>query len=185
MTRWPAIAGLIGSLVLAACGGSGHSTSAARSATTGSAAATPTATATTTAATTTVATTTVSTITTATTSSRPPEVPAGKAESSTSSHPTAPDTDVRLPADFVIEPDDSLTPPFVAAPVGVTIQLGVRNLDREAHSFVLDTPKPYTIAVAPRGQATVLIAGLRKGTYRLLVDGTPRGQLVIGSAPGP
>jgi hypothetical protein len=165
-----AIAPLISCLLLAACGGSPHSTSSSAGSSASITTSTPAAT---------------STTTTAVTSSRPPEVPAGKAQSSTASNPTAPDTDVRLPAAFAIEPGGSLRPPLVAAPKGVAIQLQLRNLDSRPHSFVLDSPKRYSVEVQPRGRATVTITGLRKGTYRILIDGAPRGRLLIGSAPGP
>ena len=172
--RWRlAIAPLISSLLLAACGGSAHSTSSSAgstaSTTTSSAVATPTAT----------------TATTATTSSRPPEVPVSRAQSSTASNPTAPDTDVRLPAAFAIEPGGGLTPPLVGAPKGVAIQLQLHNRDSKPHAFVLDSPQRYSVAVPPGGRATTTITGLDKGTYRILIDGAPRGRLVIGSAPGP
>jgi hypothetical protein len=174
MLRRPAIAALTASLLLAACGGSAHSTSSSTSSSAGAGSSSATSTAVTT-----------STTTTAVTSSRPPEVPAGKAQSSSTSNPTAPDTDVRLPAAFAIEPGGNLTPPLVAAPKGVAIQLRLRNLDSRPHAFVLDTPTRYSFRVRARGRETTLITGLAKGTYRILVDGAARGRLVIGSTPGP
>jgi hypothetical protein len=85
----------------------------------------------------------------------------------------------------VIKPGGTLTPPVLAAPKGVAIQLRLRNLDSRPHSVVLATPNRYAFRVAPRGRATALITDLAKGQYRILVDGAMRGLLVIGSTPGP
>ncbi len=57
--------------------------------------------------------------------------------------------------------------------------------DGRAHKAVLDTPTVYVLAVPAHGRATVLIADLKTGRYRLVVDGTAGGALVIGAAPGP
>jgi hypothetical protein len=180
MTRRPAaIATLSASILLAACGGSTHNGSATSSATSSHAATSSGASASTTTAGVT------STTVTAVTSGRPPEVPAGKRKSSATSKPTAPATNVRLPATFAIKPGGSLTPPALSAPKGVAIQLQLRNLDSRSHSVVLDTPKRYAFRLQPQGLTNAVITGLAKGTYRILIDGTERGQLVIGSNPGP
>jgi len=171
MIRRTAIAIPIAALLLAACGGSAHSTSSSSSATSSSA--------------TTTSAVAASTTTTAVTSSRPPEVPASRAQSSTATNPTAPDTDVHLPAAFAIEPGGDLAPPEVQAPKGIAIQLQLRNLDSRPHAFALGSPKRYSAQIPPRGRTTALLTGLDKGTYRILIDGAPRGRLVIGSAPGP
>jgi hypothetical protein len=39
--------------------------------------------------------------------------------------------------------------------------------------------------VPAHGSATTEVTGVRKGTYRLLVDGSPKGRIVVGAVPGP
>jgi hypothetical protein len=165
--RLPIAVGLAAA-VIGGCGGSAHSTStsAGRSTSAGS-------------------TTTTAATTTAATTSRPPEVPPSKAQTSTSSLPTAPDTNVRLPASFQIRSGGVLAPPLISAPAGVSIQLRLADLDSKPHSVVLAAPRPDSFKLAPHGRTTTVISGLPKGNYRILVDGAQRGQIVIGSVPGP
>ncbi len=72
-------------------------------------------------------------------------------------------------------------------PDGVTIQLTVKNLDRRAHSFQLDSTAGFQLATALPGRetATSRVTGLSKGSYRLLIDGRDRARIVGGSQPGP
>jgi hypothetical protein len=51
---------------------------------------------------------------------------------------------------------------------------------------VVKTPKQSAaIEVAVGGYSYLLETKLPKGSYTIIVDGTTRGALVIGSAPGP
>jgi hypothetical protein len=166
------------SLVLAACGGSSHSsssTSSASTSATSTAAPTPA-----------TATGTVSagpTTTTATTSSRPPEVPKNKAPKH--SKATAPNTNVRIPAAFIIGAGGAITPPLISVPPKVTIELLLHNRDTLAHRVQLSVAHFPTVSVPPGGSKTTDISGVSKGNYRLLVDGTTRARIVVGAVPGP
>ena len=102
------------------------------------------------------------------------------------SKPTAPNRDVRIPATFVIGSGGALTPPLISAPANVTIELRLRNRDTTAHRVALTVPHfPPRVSVPAGASATSEITGLRKGTYRLLVDGSVKGRIVVGSVPGP
>ncbi|MGO9889314.1 MAG: hypothetical protein ACLP0L_15560 [Solirubrobacteraceae bacterium] len=79
----------------------------------------------------------------------------------------------------------SLSPPTITAPAHIPVQVTVVSGDGRSHRVLLQTPRPHALAVAAHGHATVLIADLPLGRYALDVDGTPRGALVIGGAPGP
>jgi hypothetical protein len=162
-------------LFVAACGGSSHPSSS-----------TATTTSTTSSATTATSTGTVSagpTTTTATTSSRPPEVPKNKAPKH--SKPTAPNTDVRIPAAFIIRAGGAVTPPLISAPANVTIELQLHNEDAKAHRLTLSVPHFRGVAVPAHGTTTADVTGVPRGDYRLLVDGAPRARIVVGTVPGP
>ena len=183
MLRRPLCATVIAALLIAGCGGSSHSSSSTASSTPS----TPTSS--TTAATTAQSTSTGTvsagpSTTTATTSSRPPEVP--KEQASKHSKPTAPNTNVRIPATFIIRSGGALTPPLISAPADVTIELRLRNEDSKAHRVQLTVPHfPPEVLVPAGASATSEITGVRKGTYRLLVDGAAKGRIVVGAVPGP
>lgn len=179
MLRRPLCAIVPVALLLAGCGGSAHSssstaTSAPSSST--SAATTPQST----------STSTVSagpSTTTATTSARPPEVPKNKAPKH--SKPTAPNTNVRIPAAFVIRAGGAVTPPLISAPADVTIQLQLHNEDTRPHRVQLSVAHFGGLEVPAHGSATTEVTGAPKGTYRLLVDGAAKARIVVGAVPGP
>jgi peptidoglycan DL-endopeptidase CwlO len=183
MPRHALCAAVLASLLIAACGGSGHSASSSSSTSSPTSSAS-TATSANTA--TTTATSTVSagpTTTTATTSSRPPEVPKNKAPKH--SRPTAPNTNVRIPAAFVIRAGGAVTPPLISAPANVTIELQLHNQDAKAHRVTLSVPHFASISVPAGASKTTDVTGAPKGTYRLLVDGAPKARVVVGAVPGP
>lgn len=97
----------------------------------------------------------------------------------------APPEDARIPATFTIVPGGSLNPPTITAPEHIPVQVTVVSGDGRPHSVVLRTPTTRAFAVPAHGHATVLLTGLKLGRYALDVDGTARGTLVIGGAPGP
>lgn len=178
MPRRALCAAVLASLLIAACGGSSHSSSSASSTTSA------TSTAATSAATT--ATSTVSagpTTTTVATSSRPPEVPKNKAPKH--SKPTAPNTNVRIPATFVIRAGGAVAPPLISAPANVTIELQLHNQDAKAHRVTLSVPHFGGVAVPAHGTTTTDVTGVPKGTFRLLIDGAPKARIVVGAVPGP
>ncbi len=171
-------------LLLAGCGGShstesaastsaaapAQSTAAATTATTGS----PGPTATTTSTTSTASTTSVTS-----TTGHPTAAP-GSARTS-----PAPPSGARIPATFKIGPGGVLSPPTVSAPAGIAVELRVTSGDGKAHKVVLRLARPVTLSVPAGGHAAKLLSGIRVGTYVLDVDGAPRGGLTIGAVPGP
>ena len=93
---------------------------------------------------------------------------------------------VRVPARFVVrvqrlEPRTIRVPPFLA------VKVTVRSGDGEQHRFALNTPEPQQLDIYPdRGErASMLVAGLRPGRYRIRVDFAYAGALVVGGEPGP
>jgi hypothetical protein len=91
----------------------------------------------------------------------------------------------RVPASFEILAGGRLTPASVSAPAFLAVQVSVSSADSAAHQLALRTPTPHSLTVAAHGHASVLIAGLRAGTYAVDVDGRPKGALIIGGEPGP
>lgn len=172
-TAAPLVLALASVVALAGCGGSGsHSTSAVKHPATVSTA--------------THATTPTASIPATTTTS-----PTGGAGlSATTSAPTPPaggggSTNARVPASFSIGRGGSLTPPTVSSPAFIAVRVSVTTTDGTAHTVLIETPQPHTLHVLPGHKATVLISGLKVGTYRIEVDGTPRGALDIGGDAGP
>jgi hypothetical protein len=94
-------------------------------------------------------------------------------------------TNARVPATFTIASGGQLSPPTVSAPAFLAVQLTVVSRDGQAHQVLLRTPTPHKLAVPAHGHATVLIPGLRAGSYPLEIDGAARGALTIGGEPGP
>ena len=78
-----------------------------------------------------------------------------------------------------------ITPPVVSVPSGVGVELHVTNHGSGAARVALNVPGHPSVHVAPGTSATLETAGLKNGTYRILVNGTPRGQLMIGAQGGP
>ena len=68
---------------------------------------------------------------------------------------------------------------------GVGVALRVSNHGSAAATVTLSVPSHPTVKVAPGAGGTVQTGGLKDGTYRILVNGTPRGQLMIGAQGGP
>jgi hypothetical protein len=92
---------------------------------------------------------------------------------------------VRLPATFTVRRGGTVTPPSVSSPAFIAIQLTVISGDGKRHQAILRTPTPHTVSVPAGGTSRVLIAGQRPGHYALVVDGAPRGAVVVGGEPGP
>jgi hypothetical protein len=63
--------------------------------------------------------------------------------------------------------------------------VSVSSTDSSAHQISLGTPTPHSFRVPAHGHASLLVPGLRAGTYAVDVDGHPRASLIIGGEPGP
>jgi hypothetical protein len=101
------------------------------------------------------------------------------------SRPLPPATHVRLPATFTIAPDGTLNPPVIAVPASLPVQLTVVSKDGHAHHVVLQSAVPRALSVPANGKGSVLLTGLHKGDYKVVVDGKVKGSLSIGVQVGP
>jgi hypothetical protein len=90
-----------------------------------------------------------------------------------------------VPATYKITSGGRLSPPTVTSPAGFTVQFTFIDRDSVKHRVVVKTPTPLVTVVPPGGYAYMLVSHLPKGTYPITVDGTVRGSLMIGGAPGP
>ena len=169
----PSLVVIAASLLLAACGGSSHSSTGARTA--ASAASSPTTVA--------VATPSSSTTTTSTTSA-PPEVPKAKREKHHApSHAVSQGAHVETNLTVAVSGD--VSPSVVSIPSGVGVEIHVANHGSSAAAVAFGVPAHPIVHVAAGASATLHIDGLKAGTYRILVNDTPRGQLMIGAQGGP
>jgi hypothetical protein len=180
----PSLMAIITCLGLAACGGASHSSTS--SATT-SAPPTPATIATTASATTSSSAERAATTTTTSTASAPPEVPKTK----THAHPGeggghgGVSSGAHVEANVSIAASGALSPPVVSVPSGVGVELHVTNHGGAAATIALSTPGHPSVHVAPGASGTLKTGGLKDGTYRILVNGSPKGQLMIGAQGGP
>jgi hypothetical protein len=91
-------------------------------------------------------------------------------------------SNVLLPATFTVHSGGVVTPPSVAAPAGVIVELTLVSADHEAHRAEV---AGRVLSVPAGGSASARLRGLAKGNYPLVIDGVRRGTLVIGAQPGP
>jgi len=168
MSRWLVLSGMVGGLLLSACGSSSHGTSAQGGAVTAPATTKP-------ATTTTTATSPPATTTTAAKRrSKPPKITA-----------PPPASGPRIPATYTIAADGTLAPPTVSVPAGYTIQVTFVDHGSTKDTALVHTPKPLEIVIAPGGDSYLLTSHVPKGTYAIDINGTVRGSLVVGASPGP
>ncbi len=67
----------------------------------------------------------------------------------------------------------------MTVPAHIPLELIVVSQDGRAHRARLDTPASRSISVPPNGRAEQLLPALPSGTYRLSIDGKPRGALHV------
>jgi hypothetical protein len=127
------------------------------------------------------------TTTTTATASAPPEVPKTK----THKHSGGGDghggasAGAHVEANVSIAASGDISPPVVSVPSGVGVELHVTNHGSAAATVALSVPSHPSAHVVPGGRGTLETGGLKDGTYRITVNGTPRGQLMIGAQGGP
>ncbi len=123
--------------------------------------------------------------TTATTAaSRPPEVPGSRAHKTPHAvHPSGGGQEISTA--LVIARGGRLTPAGQAFPSAATVHLQLSNRDHASHVVVVTFPRRQTVHLAPGGKASILQNDVPPGNYRILVDGRPEGQLVVGAQGGP
>jgi hypothetical protein len=78
-----------------------------------------------------------------------------------------------------------LLPPVVSVPSGVGVEIHVANNGSSAATVTLSVPGQPSAYVGPGAIGMLQTAGLQEGTYRILVNGTPRGQILAGAQGGP
>jgi hypothetical protein len=106
-------------------------------------------------------------------------------QTTTATKPLPKPSHVRLPATFTITADGLLTPPVIAVPAGLPVQLTVISKLPTAQEIVLESKPPYRLKVPANGKASTLLGKLPKQTYKVLVGGHPKGSLSIGVQVGP
>ncbi len=166
--------GLVCGALLAGCGGSSHSstTAATHSETQQASITVSTTTAQTPSGTISTTTTSTTTHTTAHTTTHTPVAP-------------PPVAGPRVPATFTVLSSGALSPPTISVPVGYVVQVTFIDHGSTTAHAIVHTPRPLSIVAPPGGDAYLLVSHLPKGTYPIDVNGTARGSLTIGSAPGP
>jgi plastocyanin len=97
---------------------------------------------------------------------------------------TASQNGPELPAEFKIQPGGALTPARVSAPSHTAIALSLVS-SGASYVVALGTPHGQSYAVSGDHPVHVILHGLANGSYAIDVNGHPRGQLIVGVAPGP
>jgi hypothetical protein len=175
----PSLVAIGACLGLTACGGSLHSS------TTTSAPPVPATIAT--RATATTAASAAATTTTTATASAPPEVPKTK----THKHPGEDgghggvSQGAKVETSVTIATNGDVSPPVLSVPSGVRIEIHVSNHGSATATVALSVPAHPSVHLAAGASGKLESAGLKNGTYRILVNGTPRGQLLSGAQGGP
>jgi hypothetical protein len=175
----PSLVAIGACLGLTACGGSLHSS------TTTSAPPVPATIAT--RATATTAASAAATTTTTATASAPPEVPKTK----THKHPGEDgghggvSQGAKVETSVTIATNGDVSPPVLSVPSGVRIEIQVSNHGSGTATVALSVPANPSVHLAAGASGKLESAGLKNGTYRILVNGTPRGQLLSGAQGGP
>jgi hypothetical protein len=171
------------SLLVAACGGSSSSSTSTATATPAASSQTTTSPPNAVAGTTTMTVSDVGTTTTTSTSA-PPEVPKAKKEKHHGSSRAA-SQGAHVETNLTVSAAGDISPPVVSVPSGVGVEIHVVNHGSAADTVTLSVPAHPSVRVGPGASGTLQTAGLKDGTYRILVNGTPRGQLLIGAQGGP
>jgi hypothetical protein len=89
---------------------------------------------------------------------------------------------IRVPAEFTVR-DGGITPPQIAVPAFLSIELIVHNRSSQQVVVRLEGAEPMTVEAGGTGRAR--LEGRKKGSY--VVDAGPAGQAVLltGAEPGP
>lgn len=186
----PAFVAIVTCVGLAGCGGSSRSSSTQATATPAASSQTTSTTSTQSAATSSAA----ETITTTTNASAPPEVPktnTHKRHDDSGGHGGASQggsgasQGAHVESNLAVAANGDVSPPVVSVPSGVGLELHVANHGSSAATVVLSVPSHPSAHLAPGATGRLETGGLKNGTYRILVNGTPRGQLMIGAQGGP
>lgn len=179
----PSVAAIVTCLCLAACGGSSHGNSNTVTATPATSTQATTSPPNAVASTTTMNVSGVGTTTTRSTSA-PPEVPKAKKQKHHGATHAA-SQGAHVETNMTINAAGDISPPVVSVPSGVGVEIHVTNHGSAADTIVLSVPTHPSVHVAPGASASLETGGLKDGNYRILVNGSPKGQLMIGAQGGP
>ncbi len=94
-------------------------------------------------------------------------------------------SNARVPAAFTLAASGRLNPPTISIPAFLAVAFSVRSASSTPHDVRLMTPRRHGLSVPAHGSASVLVPGLRAGSYPIEVDGVRHGTLAIGGEPGP
>jgi hypothetical protein len=180
----PSLVVIATSLLIAACGGSSRSSSSATTAPTMSSA-TSTVAATPTASTGSTDSAEAANPTTTAGTSAPPEVPKTMRTNGHRAGAPAASQGAHVEVRVTIAASGSLSPVTVSVPSGVGVELRLTNRGSAVRTVVLRVPGRPRVRLGPGAGGTLEAGGQRAGTYPILIDGTPRGQLMSGAQGGP
>lgn len=184
MRVWPLLVAIITCMALVGCGGSSHSSTTHATATPAGSSHTGTGAG--------AASATISNgrdpidniATTTTRAAPPPEVPKNKKHEVHGTTVLA-SQGAHVETRMTLSANGDVSPPVVSVPSGVGVLLHITNHGSVTETIALSVPTHPSGKVAPGASATLQTGGLKDGTYRILVNGTPRGQLMIGAQGGP
>jgi hypothetical protein len=93
---------------------------------------------------------------------------------------------IEVPATFTLGAG-GFSPPTISVPAFLTIRLSVTSRDAKAHDVTVQTDHgSRSLHVNAGGSVSVLLTGLKRGTYAVTADGgAAKAQLVVGVNPGP
>ncbi|HZU40580.1 MAG TPA: hypothetical protein VE992_05995 [Solirubrobacteraceae bacterium] len=91
-----------------------------------------------------------------------------------------------LPADFTIDPGETVNPPIVTLPSSANVVLTIASRDARAHTVLVRSAPPRSVRVPASGRASLRLDGLPDGNYVIDVDnGAATATLQMGNGPIP
>ena len=91
----------------------------------------------------------------------------------------------RVETNVTVAANGDVSPPVLSVPSGVGVEIHVTNRGSAAATVALSVPTHPSVHLASGASGKLESGGLKDGTYRIIVNGTPRGQLMIGAQGGP
>jgi hypothetical protein len=96
------------------------------------------------------------------------------------------EAEARVPVAVTVGSDGTISPGTVSVPAFLALELQVRNRTASALRVSWDASEPkgaFTVGVGKVG--TRRVAGLKRGTYFLSIDGAGTAAVMAGAEPGP
>jgi hypothetical protein len=96
------------------------------------------------------------------------------------------EAEARVPVAVTVGPDGTVSPPTVAVPAFLALELQVRNRTGGAVTVTWNASEPAgSFRVAAGATSARRVAGVRKGSYPLAVEGAGTATVISGTEPGP